>query len=303
MSDVLQSVPGFLHIVNIVALLSALYFFTSTLSSHLIEAIVGMVNSRGRQLRARLEQALGAAAATALYDDPIIKSLSNGSGDKTHPPSYIEPEMFARVVAAMAREANSLVSQSAVIQDIQSKLAKAPAELEPKLIEWFKAVNDRQTGVYTRWTFLRLILVGFVLASLMDIDTVHIAGQLWNNPQQAESAAKALDDAKKVTDKSGTLSESDQKTVRESVAAAYSQLRTIAPPDFAWQTAPGKLDWDEWLAKVMGWLLTALATSLGAQFWFTMMSESLKLRSAGRKPDDDTTKKDGKPKPDGDAPH
>ncbi len=42
----------------------------------------------------------------------------------------------------------------------------------------------------------------------------------------------------------------------------------------------------QWAAKLLGWLLTALATSLGAQFWFNLLSESLKLRAAGRKPDD-----------------
>src|SRR5262245_49825502 len=114
MSDVLQSLPGLLHIVNVVALLSALYFFTSTLSSHLVEVIVGMLNSRGVQLKARLELALGKDAADAIYANPIIESLS--SGTKKYPPSYIEPEMFARIVATMSQVPNSPVDLSPVIQ-------------------------------------------------------------------------------------------------------------------------------------------------------------------------------------------
>ena len=47
------------------------------------------------------------------------------------------------------------------------------------------------------------------------------------------------------------------------------------------------------LGQLTGWLLTALATSLGAQFWFNLMSEALKLRATGRKPDD-TPKKEEK---------
>jgi hypothetical protein len=96
-SGVLQSLPGFLQIINVIVLLSALFFFTSTISSHLIEVFVGLINSRGKHLRARLELALGKGAAKALYDDPIIKSLSSQSRTTIHWPSYIEPELFARV--------------------------------------------------------------------------------------------------------------------------------------------------------------------------------------------------------------
>ncbi len=295
----LQSLPGFLQIINVVVLLSALYFFTSTVSSHLIELFVGFINSRGRQLRSRLELAFGKDAADALYRNPIIKSLSSGPGKASkslssesekaiNSPSYIEPELFARVVAGLFNENGNAISNSAVISEIKTKLAKVDTDFEPKLIEWFKAINDRQTAVYTRWTFLRLLVVGFLLAGLIDIDTVHIASKLWNNPEQAEQAAKALDEARKISDRGESLTDADEKKLRDSVAAAYAQLRTIAPPNYAWQTPPTKID--DWPGKVLGWLLTALATSLGAQFWFNMMSESLKLRAAGRKPDDDVKK-------------
>lgn len=36
----------------------------------------------------------------------------------------------------------------------------------------------------------------------------------------------------------------------------------------------------------VGWLLTALAISLGATFWFDMLNKLISLRSAGNKPDD-----------------
>jgi len=48
----------------------------------------------------------------------------------------------------------------------------------------------------------------------------------------------------------------------------------------------------EWAPKLLGWLLTAIATSLGAQFWFNIMSEALKLRAAGHKPGEDPRPKD-----------
>lgn len=299
----LQSLPGLLQIINVIVLLSALFFFTSTVSSHLIEIFVGFINSRGRQLRSRLELALGKEAADAFYENPIIKSLSSGSqkpikssssqsGKPINSPSYIEPELFARVVADLFNDKANPISKSAVISEIKEKLAKVESDFEPKLIEWFKAINDRQTAVYTRWTFLRLLVVGFLLAGLLDIDTVHIASKLWNNPEQAEQAAKALDEARKISDRSESLTDADKKKLQDSVATAYAQIRTISPPNYAWQTPPSEID--AWPGKLLGWLLTALATSLGAQFWFNMMSESLKLRAAGRRPADDVKKTDAK---------
>ena len=298
-ASVLQTLPGFLTIVNVVILLSAIFFFTSTLASHLLEMFVGLINSRGKQLRKRLESALGENAATAIYADPLIRSLM-GRGARImpgaaspQPPSYIEPELFARVVAKLSQASGNAVSESDVIKNIKESVAAAtPAELEPRIIEWFKAVNDRQNGAYTRWSFLRLLIIGFLFAAAMDIDTLHITGTIWKNPEVAENVAKELEQAAQLS-KSGDLSQlSDEqrKKLQEAIASAWTQVRDTAPPAYAWQTRPSKLSSEPWASKVLGWLLTALATSLGAQFWFNIMSEVLKLRAAGRKPDDDVKK-------------
>jgi hypothetical protein len=116
----------------------------------------------------------------------------------------------------------------------------------------------------------------------MDLDTLHIASTLWNNPEQTEKAVQKLEAIKNTTGQLSGLSDADRKKVQEAVAAAYQDVRAAAPPQYAWQTTPDKFI--DWAAKVLGWILTALATSLGAQFWFNIMSEALKLRST-KKPD------------------
>src|SRR5688500_12922057 len=86
-----QALPGTLTILNVAILLFAIFFFTRTLASHVLEAVVGFWNSRGKELRDGLATALGTNTAAAIYDTPLIRSLKNGK----HPPSYIEPEFFA----------------------------------------------------------------------------------------------------------------------------------------------------------------------------------------------------------------
>jgi hypothetical protein len=291
MSEVFKALPGTLLIVNIVILLSALFFFTSTVASHLVEAWVGAWNSRGKQLRARLESALGKEAADALYGHALIRSISSGADAQTadvrtlNPPSYIEPKIFADAIRSLSAP-NQPLNANAVVTQIRASVADAATQFEPKLLEWFKAINDHQTGVYTRWTFLRLITIGFLFAAMMDLDTVHITATLWGHPEQTEAVAKALKDANLGSGELDKLT-ADQKTkIQDAVAQAYKQLRDIAPPDYAWQHVPTTPQ--AWLAKLLGWLLTALATSLGAQFWFNIMSEALKLRAGPPKPKQQT---------------
>jgi hypothetical protein len=293
MSSALQTLPGFLSIINVVILLSALFFFTGTLASHLLEAFVGMINSRGNQLHSRLEATLDPGTAAAIYNDPLIKSLGTVSqwiAGRVHPPSYIEPQFFARVVSKLFAT-NATVQADSVIKDLA---APTPPEFEAKIIEWFKSINDRQNGVYTRWSFLRLGIIGLAFAVAMDLDTVQIAGAIWANPEASNAMVARLAEGLQPA-ASGDLTKltpEQTKKLQDSIAAAVGQLQTTAGQlqvSYAWQKVPAGPK--EWLSKLLGWLLTALATSLGAQFWFNILSEAMKLRASGPKPETKEAKK------------
>ena len=44
--------------------------------------------------------------------------------------------------------------------------------------------------------------------------------------------------------------------------------------------------WDSriWLERIIGWLLTLLAISLGARFWFDILNKIVNIRFAGKSP-------------------
>ena len=44
-----------------------------------------------------------------------------------------------------------------------------------------------------------------------------------------------------------------------------------------------------WLLKAIGWLITALAVSLGGPFWFELLNRLVDMRGAGKKPPSVTT--------------
>ena len=283
-----QTLPGLLTILNVAILLFAVFFFTSTMASHVLEYFVGSINSRGRQLAERLATAMGGEAAKAVYANPLIASLCDQGRKGPQPPSYIEPAFLARAVVAEFANATGPVHASAIVQQLNKEAGDDAAAFQSKIVEWFNALTERQSGVYTRWSFMRLFVIGFLLAAVMDIDTVHIAGTLWDKPELAEKLASGLERAVPAlkADDPGQLSDADRKLLADAVAATWKEISAEAaqPRLYAWQS--WHLDPVQWAAKLLGWLLTALATSLGAQFWFNLLSELLKLRAAGRKPDD-----------------
>ncbi len=55
-----------------------------------------------------------------------------------------------------------------------------------------------------------------------------------------------------------------------------------------WKTFPGNCR--DWFSKSIGLLLTALAVSLGAPFWFDLLNKVVSIRSVGASPEEKALK-------------
>ena len=51
-----------------------------------------------------------------------------------------------------------------------------------------------------------------------------------------------------------------------------------------WSNAPWPSDAIGWLARAFGWLITIIAVSLGAPFWFDVLGKLSNLLASGAKP-------------------
>ncbi|MDZ7695252.1 MAG: hypothetical protein U5K69_29750 [Balneolaceae bacterium] len=72
---------------------------------------------------------------------------------------------------------------------------------------------------------------------------------------------------------------------------AYQQINNLVEEDIdrvstvlgmGWSNLPDKRGlafWWDWILRVLGWLITALAISLGAPFWFDMLSKVVNLKN------------------------
>jgi hypothetical protein len=193
---------------------------------------------------------------------------------------------------------------------------------------WFNNSMDRVSGWYKRKTQFVHVILGIVFAFALNVDTYLIARTLASDSAlRASLVAQAQELAKEKPD--GT----DGKDPKQEIQERIKQLGGLGLP-IGWVDSevegqrrwpgwvPGKIEiienengkptgkthWstrDEWLVMwkntlrfhIIGWLLTAFASSLGAPFWFDLLNKFMNLRSVGKAPEEKPKDPKKQPKP------
>jgi len=171
-------------------------------------------------------------------------------------------------------------------EDLEKRANAAIGRLET----WFNQSMDRVSGWYKRKAKFIAIIVGFVMAIVLNADTVHVAETLWTDSTlRASLAATATayvetapadgETGKEVGEMLSTLSESDLPIGwRFGEQAEGTFPSNILQPDQSLAIA------------VIGWIITGFALSLGSSFWFDMLNKVVELRGTGTKVSTETGK-------------
>ena len=265
--------------------------------------------------------------AQSLYEHPLISSLYSGryvpSTWKDYRPasgrglpSYIPARSFALalldiaargpattavsshpsapVVTLESVRANVLNLGSPQVQRVlltaldsaQGDLSRAVAGIE----EWYDSAMDRVSGWYRRKTQWFLFWIGLVVAVGMNINTITIADYLWRD-DVARAALVARAEA----------AAADSTILRRGYAETREDLQALGLP-IGWThgwgaprrgVEPGAYGvWNDVVAPILGWLLTALAATMGAPFWFDVLNKVIVIRSTvkpkEKSPDEDS---------------
>ena len=133
---------------------------------------------------------------------------------------------------------------------------------------WFDRGMERVTGWYKRRTQLMLFVLGLILAVAINASALGAADELWKNDGVRDGLIAQVENQ----DESATGSE------------AMEQLEDLGFP-IGWEESNRPIGTGGWAAAVLGWLLTAIAVSFGAPFWFDVLGKFSNLRAAGRKPE------------------
>lgn len=181
--------------------------------------------------------------------------------------------------------------------------AQSDVEKFTKLVEqWFDDTMERATGWFKKKTQLILFIIGFSFAIVFNIDSISIAGKLGKDPklaaQIADNAGVFIQNNKELINQLGAASETMAKDSLEAFAKRNKELLDMSTKLFNENiTESNKLLGLGWTKtskngeefnfesnfhwwSIFGWLISALAISLGAPFWFDLLNKLMQLRSS-----------------------
>ncbi len=313
----------FTAIIDVAIGLMFTYLLLGFIASALQETVASWLQWRGNSLRAGIQGLLD-AGGSPLFQTVITHALIHPPSLKRLPSYIHAQNFSMALTDALKNGSNApLFSQvensvaalpnSAAKQALESLIVQSGgdyAALKSQIENWFDNAMDRVSGIYKRRAHTFAISFGILVAVLFNVDSVDIARALWRDPQTrgevVATAQKYVDQARTVTDAAApnpTTSGAAQPIAANAGAAqdAVKQLDALPIP-IGWpslQNAAEKKN-NSWfgrtfvrvifapdftgLWKLIGWAATALAVSLGAPFWFDMLSKFLNIRSAGPVP-------------------
>jgi hypothetical protein len=163
---------------------------------------------------------------------------------------------------------------------------------QQNLEQWFNDAMDRVAGWYKRYTQRALIGIGIILAIAFNVDSLRVARTLWLDRDARQAMVNAAGSYTK--DRAGLANQGEQDLGKleaqlRSNVQAMSDVTTSSLLPIGW-----KHPWhyyDDYfhaepkdaafgtLTLVAGWLMTALAISLGAPFWFDTLNRFMVVRS------------------------
>lgn len=304
-----------LQALDIALGLILVYLILSLICTATNELIAGLFKLRARNLVQAVQNLLrdskGADLGETFFDHPLIKSLYK-EGSR---PSYIPPPTFTLALldliapgstestnplAKVRQQLKKLPANSDIrrtlellISDSDNKLDKLRSNLE----SWFSDAMERASGWYKRKTQVTVLILSVIITAALNADTTQIAKALSNAPAlrealvaQAQEFAKQPSPGIEAATSTAAVTRRAEKSKGNAAAEAspaerieqnIEQLQQLGLP-LGWNQWPR--DRGEWVNKATGLLLTTLAVSLGAPFWFDLLQKVVNIRAAGALP-------------------
>jgi hypothetical protein len=251
-----------------------------------------------------------AARADLAKAQTVVRSLDTPADlGKVRLPSYIAPRSFAlalldTVAPAVAgtnpdgtpradhdviRETREAIESLSIPDSVKHRLlslldaARGDIDAFRRNVEaWFDDTMARVSGWYKRRAQLIILVLAVLLTVALNANTLTIVERLWRDPtlratlvSQAGSAQLPdTDTAAKA--KLKAAADAVDSVSKAGVPLGWAQSNKNDPRHIDLATWRGRARW------VGGWLLTILAVSLGAPFWFDTLSRLSRLRGTGK---------------------
>lgn len=216
---------------------------------------------------------------SAALVDLVVRGPADGSRGQ---PSTAPPTLES--LQAAVGQIKSLHVQRALLialDNAEGDLAQARTNIET----WFDASMERVSGWYKRRTSYWLLLIGVASTLALNVNTITIAQHLARSKAARElvvgrAEAIVADPALAATIKDTAGAGGDVSQATANLHARMAALEALSLP-IGWNRVPPTDGWPvTWfLQQFVGLLLTALAITLGAPFWFDALNKIMTIRS------------------------
>jgi len=277
----------------------------SLLATTIMELLSSLLAMRGKNLEEALRNMLASTdiSGTVLErfkSNSLYRQLSQRYGEKRRNPSYMSAASFQSVlfdVILDGEKVDKLIDKIEELPDADLKnvlkqlLNDSEYELDDfknRIQGWYDDVMDRATGWYKRSTQKIIVVVGLLIAIVFNADTIAIYERLESDPeslQQIVEMAEAYvgkntpDQVTRVTPTFDQQLDEVRRLINDEIGEARSPLG-LGWSSFTWSDlSPSGV-----VTKILGWIVTALAISLGAPFWFDLLKKLVNIRNSGNKP-------------------
>jgi hypothetical protein len=163
---------------------------------------------------------------------------------------------------------------------------------------WYNAAMDRASGWYKRYTQTLLLILGLLMAMVFNVDSIRVSKVLWFDRDARQGMVDAASQYMKdhpqppVKVEPGTetsFNTNDLKARLQETTQQFDAVTSGALLPVGWKGSyKDNLSYllhnkkaGSWrlLQLFPGWLITALAISLGAPFWFDLLNKFMVVRS------------------------
>jgi hypothetical protein len=263
------------------------------------ERIQSLLETRARMLQTGIQELLGDdpdGPGARLRAHPLVRAIGRTSST---PPSYIPSSTFSLALfdtlvpadehpltfkrlrdAIMKLPGGSQKALLALVNSAEGDIAAVRNGVE----HWFDSAMDRLSGLYKRHVIAWLFVLGFIVATATNADTILLVQRL-----EHETALRTAV-AAQVVDGDGRPMSIEQERLNQvdllfwDIECLTSERDSSQHPR-AMRQPEWSLSWLRWLGfKILGCLMTALAVSLGGPFWFDSLGRLVNLRATGAKP-------------------
>ncbi len=289
-----------------------MYLVLSLIGTIVNEYISTAISLRASTLKSAVESMLdNPRLRDDFYSHGIIDSAAQAKG---YHPSYLSGQTFAMAIVGSIDAEKAAPSfddvKTAVeqlpecnIRDVLiAQLTKANGDLNTfrnGIATYFDSAMDRVSGIYKRYLKLISLCVGAVIVLALNADSINVGAALWSDSSLRAQMVESANDFLKNNMRPATPAPAGNATMTGDTAAAFADKlntldTTIRPLPVGWKSSDlvNPSSWTglwHWVMKIFGLAITALAISLGAPFWFDLLSKFMNIRGAGEKPQSTTS--------------